>query len=67
MGKYTKRDILKVNEVTHMQRYYFWSSTDLVNTYFVENQIRNCTLTSDDIQAGGIIYRTQYQLLRGKC
>ena len=35
MGNYTKRDILKANEVTNMKRYYFWPSTDLVNTYFV--------------------------------
>ena len=50
-GKYTKRDIIKANEVTDVQRYYFWPSIDSVNTYFVENKLPNCALTSDDIQA----------------
>ena len=45
---YTKRDIVKVNEVTDVQRY-FWRSTDSVKTYVVENQLRNFALTSDDI------------------
>ena len=66
MGKYTKREILKANEVTYMQRYFFWPSTDSVNKYFVENQLQNYALKSEEIQARESIYGTPYQLLRSK-
>ena len=63
---YTRYDIKWVKLVTEMQQYYFWPSTDSVENYIFNNQLRNCTVTGDDAKTRNHIYGAPYQLLRRK-
>jgi hypothetical protein len=60
---YTKRDIKRARDVSDLQQYLFWPKTSTVTGYINENQINNCQLTEEDIQARQHVYGTPIPLL----
>ena len=47
---YTRNDVKREKSITGLQQYYFWPSTDLVECYMRNAQIRNCNVMDDDVK-----------------